>query len=266
MAVGGTGAAVYLQQRQAQAARLAVALREVELLRDQARSDPDGDPARWHAAVAAAERAADLLGPMIDAPRRREVQDLQGRGEAGGPQRRGRRRSCSAAWSISARPRPTTPTARPATRPMPPPSATPGWTSTPWAPTPSGRGSAPGRRAWRWPWPRPWTTGPAGGARPGPGTRRPGAGSVAAARAADPDPTRDRLRALWRDPTARRRAAALLELANQADPKGWPPASLILLAGGSILCRRARRRRSALLRRAQAHQPGDVWLSYNLAA
>ena len=47
------------------------------LLRDQAEADPEGDPAKWRAAVAAARRAGDLLGPLIDAPSRREVQALQ---------------------------------------------------------------------------------------------------------------------------------------------------------------------------------------------
>ena len=77
MAVGGTGAAVYLQQRQAQAARLAVALREVELLRDQARSDPQGDPDRSGTRPPRRPAAADLLGPLVDARSRREVRDLQ---------------------------------------------------------------------------------------------------------------------------------------------------------------------------------------------
>ncbi len=36
-----------------------------------------GDPAKWHAALAAVDRAADLLGPLSDAPSRREVLALQ---------------------------------------------------------------------------------------------------------------------------------------------------------------------------------------------
>jgi serine/threonine-protein kinase len=75
MALGGTGAAVYLQQRRDASARLALALREAHLLRDQAAADPSGDPARWR--EAAARRAADLLGPMIGAGSRQEVQALQ---------------------------------------------------------------------------------------------------------------------------------------------------------------------------------------------
>ena len=75
--VGGTGTAVYWQQKRDQAARLELALREVTLLRGQAESDPEGDPAKWQAAVAAAQRAGDLLGPLIDEPSRREVQALQ---------------------------------------------------------------------------------------------------------------------------------------------------------------------------------------------
>ncbi len=77
MAVGGTGAAVYIQQRRDQATRLDLALREVYRLRNQARDDAAGDPANWHAALAAADRAADILGPLSDAPSRREVLALR---------------------------------------------------------------------------------------------------------------------------------------------------------------------------------------------
>src|SRR5258706_368338 len=59
------------------ASRLALALRDANLLRAQARADAAGDPAKWHATLAAANRAGDLVGPFIDAPARSEVLALQ---------------------------------------------------------------------------------------------------------------------------------------------------------------------------------------------
>jgi serine/threonine-protein kinase len=57
---GGGGLAAMLYQRQARLAQVAVALRETELLRDQAAADPDGDLARWQAARGAVQRLHDL--------------------------------------------------------------------------------------------------------------------------------------------------------------------------------------------------------------
>ncbi len=55
----------------------------------------------------------------------------------------------------------------------------------------------------------------------------------------------------------------MLELAKQADPRTWPPTSLTLL--GDALAEADEHEAAAdLLRRAQAHYPGDVWLNYNL--
>jgi tetratricopeptide (TPR) repeat protein len=99
-------------------------------------------------------------------------------------------------------------------------------------------------------------------ARPGEeaGWRRP----IDAARAADPDATRDRLRDLWSQADLKARRAPLLDLAKQADPRGWPPASLILLAR-ALYSADLGDAAVELLRRAQVHQPGDVWLNYGLA-
>jgi Flp pilus assembly protein TadD len=87
----------------------------------------------------------------------------------------------------------------------------------------------------------------------------------ATARAADRDETRDRLRAIWAQADRKAQRGPLLELAKAADPQAWPPASLMMLAKGLYF---ADERDAAidLLRRAQAHQPGDVWLSYQLAS
>ncbi len=86
---------------------------------------------------------------------------------------------------------------------------------------------------------------------------------IAAARAADPDKIRDRLRAVWSEPDAKARRGPLLALAKEADPRTWPPASLTLLAGA--LAEADEHAAAAdLLRRAQVHHPGDVWLNYDL--
>ena len=69
---------MYFQARQAQAARLELALREVNLLRDRAQADPDGDPVKWERAVEALKRAGDLLSPLIGAESRRHVSELSG--------------------------------------------------------------------------------------------------------------------------------------------------------------------------------------------
>ncbi len=78
---------------------------------------------------------------------------------------------------------------------------------------------------------------------------------VAASRAADPDPRRDRMRELWAQPDRKAQLEPLRRLAQEADPETWPPQSLLLLAGAvadagdpSVAV--------TLLRRAQAQQPG----------
>ena len=60
LVVGGGGAAWVLYQRQAWRSRVAVALKEAEVLRDQALDDPTGDLGRWQAARAAVRRLHDL--------------------------------------------------------------------------------------------------------------------------------------------------------------------------------------------------------------
>jgi serine/threonine-protein kinase len=88
---------------------------------------------------------------------------------------------------------------------------------------------------------------------------------LAAARAVDPDPTRERLRALWAQSDPKAQRGPLLELAREADPRAWSAASLSMLAG-ALYAAEERDAAIALLRRAQAHQPGDVWLNFTLAA
>lgn len=66
-------------------AAAALVLRDAEILRDQAAADPSGDPARWRSALHAIEQAAPLLADAPDAIRRRlssEAQDIQRRLDA----------------------------------------------------------------------------------------------------------------------------------------------------------------------------------------
>jgi tetratricopeptide (TPR) repeat protein len=87
---------------------------------------------------------------------------------------------------------------------------------------------------------------------------------VATARIADPDEIRDRLRRLWSEAILESLREPLLQLAKEADPRSWPPATLIMLAHGLA---RAGDQATAvdLLGRAQAEHPADVWINYNLA-
>src|SRR5262249_51232590 len=85
---------------------------------------------------------------------------------------------------------------------------------------------------------------------------------VATARAADPDPQRDQLRSLVSERQGE--SEPLRKVAQQADPRAWPVKSLPLLA--RVLAKAGELDTAvALLRRAQAHHPGDVWINYDLA-
>jgi serine/threonine-protein kinase len=262
IAVCGTGAALYLQQRRDQAARLELALHEVTLLRSQAEGDPGGDPAKWRTAVAAARRAGEFLGPLIDAPSRREVQAVQQAVEAAA-QAAGRDADLlRAAVDI-----------RSAEADDPNGSASdaayarafrqagldidalgPDAASAQIKTRPAGVALALAAALDDWAAQRRM-------ARP---KDKEGWGRlIAAARAADPDKTRDRLRAAWSGADRKVRRGPLLELVKEADPESWPPASLALLAGA--LAESGEHAAAAdLLRRALAHHPGDVWLNYNL--
>jgi tetratricopeptide (TPR) repeat protein len=88
---------------------------------------------------------------------------------------------------------------------------------------------------------------------------------VETARAADPDPTRDRLRVLWSQPESPARREQLGALTRDVDPHVWPPASLSLLAE-ALSEAGARDAAVDLLRRAQTQHPGDVWVNYKLGS
>ena len=81
---GGGGLATVLYQRQAWLAQVNIALKEAEVLRDQAAADPDGDLAKWQAARAALQRLHDLkaaAGPATAV--RARFEDLEDEVERG---------------------------------------------------------------------------------------------------------------------------------------------------------------------------------------
>ena len=88
---------------------------------------------------------------------------------------------------------------------------------------------------------------------------------VDAARAADPDPRRDRFRAILRAEDERSQAATLRRLAAEADVETWPVQSLNLLAS-TLASAGDAQAAMALLRQAVGRHAGDVWVHYNLAA
>ncbi len=88
---------------------------------------------------------------------------------------------------------------------------------------------------------------------------------VAAARAADPEPWRDALRAkvLSRDPAAANACRALAD--NTAALDDQPAESLILLALELLNTAGDHARAERVLRRAWLQHPGDFWVNYQLA-
>jgi tetratricopeptide (TPR) repeat protein len=256
-------ATVYLQQRQAQTRRLEVAWREVILLRGQAQADPEEDPVKWHAALQAVKRAEDLLGPLIDAASQRRVRELGDQVPnatqaakrdakllrevvdirlAEADDRDGSASDASYAQAfrdaeldmdeLGPEAAGAKIKARPEGVVLALAAALDDWAAR--------RRTARPKDADAW------------------------KQLVAAARVADPEPTRDRLRQLWSEPDRKAQREPLLKLAQEADPRGWPPASLILLAG-ALADAGERDAAADLLRRSQAEHPGDVWVNYDLA-
>jgi serine/threonine-protein kinase len=86
---------------------------------------------------------------------------------------------------------------------------------------------------------------------------------LAVARAADPDPWRNRLRDLFEQgPESRER---LLELAAAAPVDDLPPSTLFLLAQAVSLVKISDDRVTAVLRQAQRKYAGDFWINFMLA-
>ena len=86
---------------------------------------------------------------------------------------------------------------------------------------------------------------------------------VAAARIADPEPIRDRLRVALLSPDRLGDSREIHDLARAADPRTWPPASLVLLAN-TLEAAGDRAAGVKLLRRAVIAHPGDFWVHYIL--
>jgi serine/threonine-protein kinase len=84
------------------------------------------------------------------------------------------------------------------------------------------------------------------------------------ARAVDPDPTRDRLRASWAQQDRSRELATLRALASGADVAAMPEQTLGML-GGALADAGDPRAAVDLLRRAQALHPDDAWINRDLA-
>jgi serine/threonine-protein kinase len=261
--LGGGGVAMYFQERQARAARLELALREVKFLRDQARADPEGDPVKWQRAVEALKRADDLLGPLIASESQRQVQELRGEvmacsesaeryaklvrnvidirsAEADDPHGSVSDAAYAAAFreagldidTLGADSAALKIKSRPPAVALALTAAVDDW--------------AVRRRLARPQDTEAWKR------------------LVATARVVDPDKTRDRLRQLWTESDRKAQREGLLMVAKEADPLNWPPQSLTLLAR-ALADAGERVAAVGLLRRAQAEHPGDVWINYRLA-
>jgi tetratricopeptide (TPR) repeat protein len=86
---------------------------------------------------------------------------------------------------------------------------------------------------------------------------------MAAARATDRDPVRDRLRALWLAPDRKSQREPLLNLAQEANPEKRAAQSLLLLAD-ALSDSDDPHAAVRLLYRIQAVHPNDVWVNYRL--
>jgi serine/threonine-protein kinase len=82
-----------------------------------------------------------------------------------------------------------------------------------------------------------------------------------AARVADPDPFRDKVRAALLDRDEAARAAELRRLASSPEAAALPPASAVLLAASLMDAEAA----VALLRAAVGRSPDDAWVNHKLA-
>jgi serine/threonine-protein kinase len=260
---GGLTMTYALQQRQARAGRIELALKEATLLRDQARANPD-DPARWPAALEGVKRAEVALADGGDHEARSRFaalkQEVEAAGRAaradqellaklvdirsaGADDRDGNASDVAYADAFRAagydvdvlgpeaaggkvRARPDT-VARVLA------AALDDWASR------RREAKAKDQAAWR--------------------------RLISAARVADPDPRRGELRGLWEQPDRKAQAEALRTLAKEADVETWPIQSLNLLAAALDEAGELDRA-VVLLRRAADRHPGDASTSYKLAS
>ncbi len=256
----GLGFTYWLQERQASAARSTLALREATLLRNQAVEHPE-DPARWPAALKGLEHARAALAEGGDPEIRRELAALADQIEAGAEAAERDRTLLAklvdilsanadnfdasiadAAYARAFRDagidaealEPAAAGARIAARPEPVRRALAAALDH-WTAVRMRRGTkAEG-------WPR----------------------IVAVARAADPDPDRDALRAALAVEDQARRREQLRPLAERADAGSWEPSSLLLLA--DMLDRAGDIEAGVrVLRRAKGAHSTDAWVHFKL--
>jgi serine/threonine protein kinase/Flp pilus assembly protein TadD len=95
------------------------------------------------------------------------------------------------------------------------------------------------------------------------GVRAKGPKLIAIAREADPDPTRDELRAAFLEDDADKKLGLLRPLASRADTETWSPDTFVLLAWG-LTQAGAIDEGLSVLRRAAAAFPSDLWVHYEL--
>jgi serine/threonine-protein kinase len=255
--------AVALRQRQAQLVRLDAALREFDLRASQARSDPDGDVAKWGAAVESIRRAESLLGPFVDSDRQRQVISLRNEAVAAETAAKADQALVRAivdirsAWADDADGSASDlaysaefrdagidvdklgPEAAAALIQKRPPSVALAIAAglDDWA-SQRRRYNPAARDAWR--------------------------RLSATARLADPVSVRDQLRQLWSAVEPKAHRAELALMVPGVDLKGWPVQSLVLLA--TVLADAGDRAGAvSFLQRAQPYHPDDVWINYVLA-
>jgi tetratricopeptide (TPR) repeat protein len=254
---------VYFQQRHNHLVRLNSALQEFELRASEARSDPDGDPAKWHAAVESIRRAESLLGPFSDGDREQRVKALRSRVVAAESTAQGDQALLRAlvdirsAWAddadgsmsdlaysaafrdsgldvdaLGAEAAGALIKKRPPSLALALAAGLDDWASQ--------------RRRFR------------------PGAADDWIRLSATARAADADPVRDQLRRLWAGADQKAHRKELAGMAAGVDFPRWPRQSLVLLA--TVLSDSGDREgAAAFLRRAQTYHPDDVWINYGLA-
>ncbi len=260
MVVGGLGFSYWLQQRQAGAARLALALSEATLLRDQAMREPE-DLARWRAAREGVQRAQSALAEAGDRASRQRLAALDSQVRAGAQAADRDHVLLEQLIDIPS-----------AKADDPDGSATDTAYSEAFRAAEIDDGGMDAQQAGARIAARPesvrraivaaldhWTIVRRKRQRQGKEWRK----LVAVARAADPDPVRDTLRAalaVENKVQLLERIRPLVERARSAD---WSPASLVLL-GNTLADAGDVDAGVRVLRRAAGVHPTDVWVQYTL--
>lgn len=262
--VGGLGFTYWMQQRQAGAARVALALKEATLLHEQAVAHPD-EPARWPAAIEGVKRAEAAIagggGPVTRQQLAALTQEVQAGADAaerdkvllaklidihstdsGDPTNSIDDAAYAAAFrqagiDVEAL-EPKAAGARIAARPQSVKTAIVAALDH-WITVRRTRDTQGHARVETWP------------------------RLVAVARAADPDPDRDELRAALTIKNNAKRLEQLRPLAERAKIQTWPPASLVLLAL-TLTYAGDRDEGIRVLQRASGVYPTDAFVHFTL--